>query len=228
MKFEDLEVEARRVGPDDRLIVHIKNTVDQATAHDLAVELDRIGLGGRAVILTAPWALAAAAPADLLELDGKTPQRLRVVDLTPEGHATRLFGVVADYGWAERILFSDAYETDARQIASVLAAALGGVPVDAPGDLPEGHRILAEGAAAVQEPKRWWSDLSEEDLRAELADLTKHMDGFEIVRAWTDEPHGAAFADLEDGRRFRFWSDGTTAGWEEVSPRVNLQSVPDA
>jgi hypothetical protein len=55
-----------------------------------------------------------------LALDKTMPTSFRVVDLTPDNHATQLFGVIADYGWAERILFSDAYENDAVAICAVL------------------------------------------------------------------------------------------------------------
>jgi hypothetical protein len=50
-------------------------------------------------------------------LDGKPPKRIVVREVTPEGHATRIFAVVADHGWAERILASDCYQRDANDLA---------------------------------------------------------------------------------------------------------------
>jgi hypothetical protein len=64
-----------------------------------------------------------------LEHEGKAPEKFIVCDFTPEGHATPLFGVVADYGWCERILFSNAYEQEARDVARCLGVYLG-VPVE--------------------------------------------------------------------------------------------------
>lgn len=50
-------------------------------------------------------------------LRGTLPERIVVGDVTPEGHATRLFAVVADHGWAERLLAGDCYERDALDLA---------------------------------------------------------------------------------------------------------------
>lgn len=66
---------------------------------------------------------------DLLLLDGEPPERLVVVDTTPEGHATPLFAIQADYGWAETTLFDGAYEHVARDVATALSETLG-VPVE--------------------------------------------------------------------------------------------------
>lgn len=38
---------------------------------------------------------------ELLDIDGTSPAAILVVDATPEGHATKLFSVVLDYGWCE-------------------------------------------------------------------------------------------------------------------------------
>lgn len=54
---------------------------------------------------------------DRFLLDDTLPERLFVRDVTPESHATRLFAVVADHGWAERILCGDCYLKDANDIA---------------------------------------------------------------------------------------------------------------
>lgn len=58
----------------------------------------------------------------LLEMDGGLPEDVRVVDEGKAG-ATPTFMVVADYGWAERILCGGCYERDANAIrAAVLEA----------------------------------------------------------------------------------------------------------
>lgn len=62
-------------------------------------------------------------------LNGSLPQRIVVGEVTPEGHATRLFAVVADHGWAERILASNCYAHDARDIAAAVGKFLD-VPVE--------------------------------------------------------------------------------------------------
>lgn len=58
-----------------------------------------------------------------------TIEELRIVDLTPEGWATPQYGIVADYGWAERILCERCYLDDARELAEALAEKAGDVPV---------------------------------------------------------------------------------------------------
>lgn len=62
-------------------------------------------------------------------LDGKPPEQIVVRDVTPPLHATRLFAVVADHGWAERILASDCYEHDATDLAFAVGAFLS-IPVE--------------------------------------------------------------------------------------------------
>lgn len=58
----------------------------------------------------------------LLEMDGGLPEDVRVVEEEDHG-ATPTFMVVADYGWAERILCGGCYERDANAIrAAVLEA----------------------------------------------------------------------------------------------------------
>jgi hypothetical protein len=52
-------------------------------------------------------------------------EEVRVVDLTPEGWATSGFGIVADYGWAERILCERMYLDDAVDLAELLAEKAG-------------------------------------------------------------------------------------------------------
>lgn len=54
---------------------------------------------------------------DRFNLDGTPPERLRVTDVTPEGHATKLYAVIAEHGWAERILAGDCYLRDANDLA---------------------------------------------------------------------------------------------------------------
>jgi hypothetical protein len=62
-------------------------------------------------------------------------------------------------------------------------------------------------------PDYWWSELDEDALRAELAPLVADA---EIVRAWTDEEEGPAFAELSDGRTLRFVGDGNATAWEAI------------
>jgi len=54
---------------------------------------------------------------DRFLLDGRLPERIIVREVTPDGHATRLYAVVADHGWAERILAGDCYLQDANDLA---------------------------------------------------------------------------------------------------------------
>lgn len=58
-------------------------------------------------------------------LDGTEPTRLVVRDTAPPDWVTRTFSVIADYGWAERILCSECYRHDADAIAIILADRLG-------------------------------------------------------------------------------------------------------
>lgn len=61
----------------------------------------------------------------ICEVQGDEPKRLVVVDLAPESSATRFYGISADYGWCQRILFGGAYLNDANDIARALAEAIG-------------------------------------------------------------------------------------------------------
>ena len=73
--------------------------------------------------------LAATAAAvfltypELLKWNGALPN-VRVEDTTPEGNATQTFSVVADYGWAERVLCADSYWLDAKAICLAIQEAL--------------------------------------------------------------------------------------------------------
>lgn len=58
---------------------------------------------------------------DRFLLDGDVPERIVVREITPDEHATRIFAVVAEYGWAEVILAGDCYQN----IANDLAVAVG-------------------------------------------------------------------------------------------------------
>ena len=58
---------------------------------------------------------------DRFLLDDSLPERIVVREVTPEGHATCIFAVVADYGWAERILAGDCYEDIANDLAFTVA-----------------------------------------------------------------------------------------------------------
>ena len=51
------------------------------------------------------------------ELNGSLPEQILVREITPVGHATRIFAVVADYGWAETILAGDCYDHTANDLA---------------------------------------------------------------------------------------------------------------
>jgi len=59
------------------------------------------------------------------ELNRTVPQAFVVRDITPGNHATRIFCVVADYGWAETIIASGCYHHHANDIARTLGAHLG-------------------------------------------------------------------------------------------------------
>lgn len=58
---------------------------------------------------------------DRFLLDGTVPTSLSVSAIISEGQATQKFAVVADYGWAEKILCGDCYEQDANDIARTIA-----------------------------------------------------------------------------------------------------------
>lgn len=60
---------------------------------------------------------------DLLEWNGRLPD-VRIAETTPEGSATQTYSVIADYGWAERILCSGCYLQDALAIEAALKEAI--------------------------------------------------------------------------------------------------------
>jgi hypothetical protein len=64
----------------------------------------------------------------LIRIDGSDPVAIRVVDVTPEGHATSLFAVVIDFGWCETVSGSG-YEKETNAFALALGAILE-VPVE--------------------------------------------------------------------------------------------------
>lgn len=66
---------------------------------------------------------------DRFLLDGSLPERIVLRDVTPENHATRLYAVLADHGWAERILAGDCYRQDANDLAYAVGELLD-IPVD--------------------------------------------------------------------------------------------------
>lgn len=63
---------------------------------------------------------------DMLEWNGVLPN-VSVVDVTPDDHATSVYAVIADYGWAERILCTGCYRNDAHAIAASLEEVTGRV-----------------------------------------------------------------------------------------------------
>jgi hypothetical protein len=75
-------------------------------------------------------------------LNDSLPERLVVRDTAPPKNATRTYSVVADYGWAERILCSDSYRNDANSIARII-----GEYMDIPVSLAE--------VPPVTSPDRW-------------------------------------------------------------------------
>lgn len=52
-------------------------------------------------------------------------ERVIVRDTTPEGYKTRLYSVVLDCGWCERIIAGGMYEEDAEMVATALSATFG-------------------------------------------------------------------------------------------------------
>jgi hypothetical protein len=62
---------------------------------------------------------------ELLEWNEALPDNIQVRDVTPEDHATQIFAVVLDYGWAERIIAGDCYLQDALTIARALHESTG-------------------------------------------------------------------------------------------------------
>ena len=66
---------------------------------------------------------------DRFLLDGGLPEKIVVREVTPDEHATRIFVVVADHGWAERILASGCYQRDANDLAYAVGELLD-VPIE--------------------------------------------------------------------------------------------------
>jgi hypothetical protein len=69
-------------------------------------------------------------------LNKSLPTRLMVHDTSPPESKTRFYSVVADYGWAEKILCSESYLPDANSIAEIIGEHL---------DIPV---VLAEAATS--------------------------------------------------------------------------------
>lgn len=59
------------------------------------------------------------------KLNGTTPENLFVTQTSPPEHATKLYSVIASYGWAEKILCSECYVQDANDIATAIGEKLG-------------------------------------------------------------------------------------------------------
>lgn len=53
-------------------------------------------------------------------LNGTLPKQIIVRGTTPENHTPRLFSVILDYDWVEKIICSDCYLTDANDIAYII------------------------------------------------------------------------------------------------------------
>ena len=88
---------------------------------------------------------------DRFLLDGSLPDRILVHDVTPDGHATPLFAVVADHGWASRILAGDCYLRDANDLAYAVGELLD-IPVEecvAPECSSRAHPTPAETGGVV-------------------------------------------------------------------------------
>lgn len=51
---------------------------------------------------------------------GSPPEQIIVRDTATPESKTRTYSVIADYGWAERILCSGAYRADANSIATLI------------------------------------------------------------------------------------------------------------
>jgi hypothetical protein len=77
------------------------------------------------------------------ELNGTRPKCLRVICTSPPDHATPTYSIVADHGWAEKILCSGCYRHDANDIAEAIGDGLM-IPVeraeDGPADRSRGPR----------------------------------------------------------------------------------------
>lgn len=64
---------------------------------------------------------AHAKTIDRLAINGTAPESFSIVDVTPEGHATSLFAVVMDCGWAITTVTDGCYKRVAEGIAIALA-----------------------------------------------------------------------------------------------------------
>lgn len=71
-------------------------------------------------------------------LNDSLPERLMVHDTAAPESKTRTYSVIADYGWAQKILCSDSYKGDANSIATIL-----GEHLDIPVQLAEKSRPAA-------------------------------------------------------------------------------------
>ena len=63
----------------------------------------------------------------LLAVDGSAPEAISVVDVTPEGHATRVYAVRLDYGWCEALVDAG-YLNHANAVAVAFGECLGVKP----------------------------------------------------------------------------------------------------
>lgn len=77
----------------------------------------------------------------------------------------------------------------------------------------DGHTIAVHQSLDGRE-RRWWSDMDED----ELVETLTRISGQQVEEAWTEEPHGPAFARFYDGAVFRFYGDGNVVAWEPVMP----------
>jgi hypothetical protein len=63
----------------------------------------------------------------LLTVDGGLPEAVSVVDVTPDGNATRVYAVRLDYGWCEEIVDAG-YLRHANAVAVAFGECLGVAP----------------------------------------------------------------------------------------------------
>lgn len=63
-------------------------------------------------------------PRDRFLLNKTQPQSIFINETTPEGNATKLYTVVADYGWAEILIATDCYYHIANDIAWAIGTVL--------------------------------------------------------------------------------------------------------
>jgi len=57
-------------------------------------------------------------------LNESLPEKIIVRNVTPEDHATPLYTVILDHGWAERIICDHCYLRDANDIAFAISTLL--------------------------------------------------------------------------------------------------------